>query len=184
MLSTELRERTKEAHQSLEAIVVRRIKTMQDKKEYTALLHKFYGFHYPLEQAFDLFLSDDIVPSYSLRRRAGMILDDLNHLGEANTGIPLATDLPVIDSLAKALGVFYVLEGSTQGGTIVANLLMKQAGLTPASTSFFRAYGDDKTLWHSFREKLDSYPAGSGFSDEVVAAANDTFTRLKNWMTK
>ncbi|MET0391912.1 MAG: biliverdin-producing heme oxygenase [Chitinophagaceae bacterium] len=182
MLSTGLKERTKEAHQALEGIVIRQIKAIQNKEQYRALLYKFYGFHFPMEQLFDKYFTDEIVPSYSRRRRAGVITEDLTHLGGTSTNIPLATDLPVIDSLAKALGAFYVLEGSTQGGTIVANMLIKHVGLTPETTSFFSAYGDDKTLWASFREKLDSYPDDPSFQEEVIAAANDTFTALKNWM--
>lgn len=182
MLSAELKEKTKEAHQALEGIVIRRIKAIQDQEQYRALLHKFYGFHFPMEQLFDQYLTDDIVPSYSQRRRVRTILQDLEHLGEYPGNIPLATSLPVIDSLPKALGSFYVLEGSTQGGSIVATMLIKHAGLTPDTTSFFRAYGDDKTLWNSFREQLDSYPDDPSFQTEVIAAANDTFTALKNWM--
>lgn len=184
MLSAELKERTKEAHQSLEGVVVRQIKAIRSREQYSALLHQFYGFHFPMEQLFDRYFTNEIVPDYNKRRRADTILRDLENLGEQPANIPLAADLPVIDSLAKALGSFYVLEGSTQGGSIVAGMLIKHAGLTPETTSFFRAYGDDKTLWASFREKLDSYPDDPAFKEEVIAAANATFTALKNWMTK
>lgn len=182
MLSAELKERTKEAHQSLEGVVIRQIKAIQSKEQYVALLHKFYGFHQPMEQLFDRYFSDEIIPSYSQRRKADTVLRDLDNLGQPPLNIPLATRLPVIDSLAKALGCFYVLEGSTQGGTIVAGMLIKHAGLTPDTTSFFRAYGDDKSFWISFREKLDSYPADPVFKEEVIAAANNTFTAMREWM--
>lgn len=184
MLSAELKERTQKAHQSLEGVVIRQIKAIRSKEQYSALLHKFYGFHFPMEQLFDRYFTDEIIPHYSHRRRADTILHDLANLGEPGTTIPLAADLPAIDSLAKALGAFYVLEGSTQGGTIVASMLIKHAGLTPETTSFFRAYGDDKALWDSFREKLDSYPDEPSFNEEVIAAANATFTALKNWMVQ
>lgn len=182
MLSAELKEKTKEAHQSLEGIVVRQIKAIRSKEQYSALLHKFYGFHFPMEQLFDRYFTDEIIPSYSRRRKTDTILRDLENLGEKPPNIGVATELPAIDSLAKAFGSFYVLEGSTQGGTIVAGMLIKHAGLTPEATSFFRAYGDDKTMWTSFRETLDAYPADPSFRTDVITAANDTFTALKKWM--
>ncbi|MBO9661257.1 MAG: biliverdin-producing heme oxygenase, partial [Chitinophagaceae bacterium] len=63
MLSSLLKEHTKESHQSLEAVVVRSIKSIRDKEGYVNLLHKFYGFHYPLEQLQDQFLNDSNIPA-------------------------------------------------------------------------------------------------------------------------
>ena len=142
MLSSLLKDYTKDSHQSLEAIVVRAIKSINDKEGYIQLLHKFYGFHYPLELLQDKFLNDDNVPAYSSRRKASLILDDLNVL-EAPLPVVAATTLPEINSLPSALGSFYVMEGSTQGGTIVARMLIKHAGMHEENTRFFYAYGEN-----------------------------------------
>jgi len=61
-------------------------------------------------------------------------------------------------------------------------MLIKHAGLTRATTSFFYAYGDDKSLWHSFKEKIDSYSSDPGFRKEAVQAANETFGKFREWM--
>ena len=183
-LSSVLKEETHEAHQALEAVVVRKIKMIHSKEEYEQLLYKFYGYHFPMEQWFDKYLDNEIVPMYTNRRRADKILHDLTNLGHENPVIPLTTEVPVINSLAKALGAFYVMEGSTQGGSIVADMLIRHAGLTPETTTFFNAYGEDKTMWKAFKDKIDTYTAESGFSEEMVAAANETFTKFREWMLK
>lgn len=183
-LSSVMKEETKEAHQALEAVVIKKIKAIQSKEDYEQLLYKFYGYHYPLEQWFNKYLDNDTVPSYTSRRRADKILTDLANLGHENAVIPLASDLPVINSLAKALGAFYVMEGSTQGGTIIADMLLRNAGLTSETTSFFYAYGEDKGLWKAFKDKIDTYSADSSFSEEMVDAANETFSKFKEWMMK
>ncbi|MCG2614615.1 biliverdin-producing heme oxygenase [Terrimonas sp. NA20] len=184
MLSSLLKEHTKESHQSLEAVVVRSIKAIRDKEGYINLLHKFYGFHYPLEQLQDQFLNDSNIPSYSDRRKASLILDDLKNL-EAPLPNEIASSLPKVDSLSAALGTYYVMEGSTQGGSIVANMLIKHAGMSEHNTRFFYAYGEGgKQMWQSFKEKLDSYGDDPSFNDQVVKAADDTFTLFREWMGK
>jgi heme oxygenase len=183
-LSSALKENTKEAHQALEAVIVKQIKGIRSREEYEQLLHKFYGYHFPLEQQFDQYFDNDTIPHYSERRRADLILKDLANLGNSPAMIPLAGDIPGIDSIAKALGAFYVLEGSTNGGSIVAGMLIKYAGLTPETTSFFYGYGEDKKMWTSFKEKLDNYPGDVDFREQVIGAANETFDRFKDWMTR
>lgn len=185
MLSEQLKEKTKEAHQSLEAIVVRQIKSIRTKEQYAELLYKFYGFHSPMEKLFDQHFNDQLVPAYADRRKAELLLQDIKNLGTDSIEIPHADTLPAIDSLARAFGAFYVLEGSTQGGTIVADMLIKYAGQSPATTSFFNVYGDDKKqMWQSFKDSLNTYSGNADFENAAISAANDTFNGLKQWMLK
>jgi heme oxygenase (biliverdin-IX-beta and delta-forming) len=182
MLSARLKEETKEAHQSLEAIVVRRIKSIRSHDQYAQLLHKFYGYHFPMEMAFDRYFTDEIIPHYTDRRKSDLILKDLDNLGMKQS-ISLATEIPDLNNMQRAFGAYYVLEGSTQGGDIVAGMLIKHAGLTPETTSFFNVYGEKKKeMWQSFKKKLDYFFEDGGKGDEVVAAANETFTRFEAWM--
>jgi heme oxygenase (biliverdin-IX-beta and delta-forming) len=183
-LSSVMKEQTEDAHQALEKVVVKKIKAIRSKEEYEQLLNKFYGFHFPLEQWFDKYLDNEIVPLYTKRRRAEQILKDLAVMGHDNPVIQLASELPTINSLAKALGAFYVMEGSTQGGTIVADMLIRHAEQSKETTSFFYGYGDDKSMWASFKEKIDTYSSDSAFSDEMVNAANETFEKFREWMIK
>ena len=146
-------------------------------------MEKFYGFFHSVEQALDKFLNDSNVPFYYQRRRSSIILDDLRHLNARIDDLSIATALPMIDNEYKALGAFYVLEGSSQGGTIIANMLIKQGGMPAEAVSFFNAYKEEeKNLWQSFREKLDEIPFGSKEAEEVIQAANETFEKFHSWM--
>lgn len=185
MISSVLKENTKQAHQALEAVVIREIKAIRNKEDYVRLLHKFYGFHSPLEQLYDGFFNDSIIPFYNNRRKADLILQDLENLGVDKAGIGFTDDLPAIDSTAAAFGSYYVLEGSTQGGSIVAGMLIKHAGLTPDTTAFFYGYGDNsKEMWQSFKDKMDSYFPDDTLHKEVITAANETFAKFKEWMVR
>lgn len=182
MLSSLLKERTAQSHQSLEAVVVRTIKSIRDKDGYIRLLHKFYGFHHPLELLQDQYLNDEIVPAYSSRRKASVILKDLQAL-KAQLPVEEASILPSINSLASAIGSFYVTEGSTQGGTIVANMLIRYAGADESSTRFLYAYGENgKEMWGAFKSKIDNFQNNEAFNTELIRAANDTFRLFQQWM--
>jgi heme oxygenase (biliverdin-IX-beta and delta-forming) len=185
MISEHLKEKTKEAHQSLEAVVVRQIKSIRGKDEYIRLLEKFHGYHAPMERVFDNHLNDDLIPNYSTRRKADLILKDLAKLGIEITGISESPELPMIDSLGSAFGAFYVLEGSTQGGAIVAEMLVKYGGVAPDTTTFFNVYGSDKKeMWQSFKLAMDKFSDEPGFEEDAIRAANATFTRFREWMLK
>ena len=183
MLSAEIKQETREAHQALEAIVVRKLKSIAGTKDYAWLLEKFYGFYHPLEQQLHRFLDDEVVPLYSQRRRAGLILDDLQHLKTGVEKLSLSADLPLVDNVNKALGAFYVLEGSTQGGSIIASMLTKHAQMPATAISFFNAYGEnEKDMWQSFRERLDQLPAGTAAATEVINAGKETFEKFHAWI--
>lgn len=185
MLSSLLKEQTQEAHQALEAIVVRQIKAIRGKDQYAQLLQKFYGFHMPLEKLFDNHLNNSLIPQYDERRKASLLLQDMEKLGIATTQMEAAAALPAVDSVAKAFGSFYVLEGSTQGGAIVADMLIKYAGLSSDTTTFFSVYGDDKKkMWQSFKDAVDVYTGDNNFEKDAIAAANETFTTFREWMIK
>lgn len=180
-LSLALKEATRSVHQSLEGIVVRKLKAISTRDEYAQLLSAFYGFHHPAEHKLDAWLDDSLIPYYTGRRRSSAILDDLRELGE-DIHIPLAMDLPQIDSLAKALGVFYVLEGSTMGGKIIAGMLRRQ-GIPGDAIRFFNAYRENELpMWQAFTSVLDHFPVDPLFNDEIREAAITTFEKFRNWM--
>lgn len=183
LLSVHIKKATKRAHQLLEAVVVRQLKAIRSENDYAHLLNKFYGFFHPAERLLDNFLNDTNVPLYQQRRRSSSILDDLREIGSTGKEMALATSLPGIDNEHKALGVFYVLEGSTQGGTIIANMLVKQLGMPSNAVHFFNAYKEkEKTMWQSFRERLDEVPVGSKEAEEIMQAANEAFEKFHAWM--
>src|SRR4051812_49019631 len=115
MLSTALREQTKTAHQELEKLFVRRIRSLESINDYSAMLGMLYGFYHPLEQIIDPFITHDLLPDIDQRRKSQNLRDDINTLANgAEPGTILETNnLPSITCRSQALGALYVLEGST-----------------------------------------------------------------------
>jgi heme oxygenase len=83
---------------------------------------------------------------------------------------------------ATAIGTFYVLEGSTLGGQIIAPRIHQLLGLTPErGCAFFNGYGSQTgAMWSKTKAFLDQIPADH--IDRVVAKANETFDWLSRWL--
>lgn len=181
MVSAQVKEQTKSAHQSLEKIIIRQIKRIGTIDEYSKLLSMFYGYYAPLEKMLSAFLNDDLIPFYSKRRNAAALAKDLNNSGAETAAVEICDDLPMIDNIASALGVMYVLEGSTLGGVHIAKMLEAQLSLSGNQLTFFKGYGDNnKTMWMAFTEALDGYGKEAD-KIEIITAAQETFEKFSNW---
>ncbi len=76
-----------------------------------------------------------------------------------------------------AVGMFYVLEGSTNGGIYIARAL--QRALPTAGTSFLNPYGEAvRGRWQTVRDALNTLPADT--HDQIIAAATRTFDAITN----
>ncbi|WP_153801186.1 biliverdin-producing heme oxygenase [Foetidibacter luteolus] len=181
MLSARLKEETKAAHQSLEKAMVVYIRKVQTEEQYVRLLQLFYGFYRPLEERIARYVDDSIMPEFNSRAKTGRLLNDMDN-GAADDNI-LAVDLPVIESLAAALGAMYVLEGSTLGGEYIAKMLASQSGIKDSRLSFFNSYGNKRMeMWAGFIETINSYGNDSNISRQVVDSASQTFLKFKSWL--
>ena len=182
MISERLKQATHHAHQSLEAMLIPAMKQIRHSSEYAQLLHLFYGYYYPLEIILTPFASA-YLPDFEQRRKSALLLRDLEAMGESTDSIPLATKLPAINNISQALGAMYVLEGSTLGGTHIAKMLSQQLELTSnEALLFFQGYGPvTGSMWKTFIQALNDYPATEAEEALLVQAANDTFDLLKQW---
>ena len=180
-LSSRIKEATKESHQALEGVVIPKLKAISSEADYALILQKFYGFHQPVESLLDQYLDESEIPDYSKRRRSHLILRDLDSMNRPHPHFN-AAKIPEINSLASAFGVYYVFEGSTQGGVIIAQMLTK-AGIPTEAINFFNAYKElAGPMWNSFKERLDEFSDDENFSNEAVASAKETFELFRNWM--
>jgi len=183
MISEYLKEHTRIPHAELEKMLIGKIKGARTSSDYSSLLHLFYGFYKPLEEKMERYLSDAHVPDYASRRKSAAIQHDLCLLDE-RTNEKLCNDLPEIDSVARSLGVLYVLEGSTLGGNIIAKMLAGNLrGISLQAFSFFNGYGEQTTsMWTSFKERLNNYTTDTDEQAEIAGAAHETFTKFKHWI--
>ena len=211
LLTDELKDSTRSAHQATEEKMVAALKQLRSKEEYIRMLYWLYGFYSPMEELIgrhltgsDLTCSDQAGSmdnrssddpgspgpgdrndlSYFIEdRRSDAILRDI-----MDSGLPLrhhddCGDLPVIDSFARALGALYVLEGSALGGRVIAGMIGKQIGLRD-SLSFFNGDGPaTDQRWMTFKNYLDQ-PCFDHQRKDILTAAQDTFITFKNWIDR
>ena len=181
MIVEQLRSQTKQAHLELDHSLYPHIQNIRDEEAYAKLLKAFYGFFKPMQEQFDLFLNDHLVPDYQNRRKPEWILQDLEKLKQATTELAFFTGIPAIKTSAEALGAFYVLEGSTMGGSIISKKIRENLGYKDDSRlRFFAGYGENnRVLWNNFLETLEKTKENP---DEIIDSAQNTFITFKGWL--
>lgn len=183
MLSERLKEETHKAHIGVEKLIIPRLKKLDSNTSYAQLLNVFYGYFHPVEHQIEQHINEDILFDIDERRKSGSLLNDLYSLGAIQ--LPqTSSDLPKIDCIADALGAMYVLEGSTLGGQFISKMIAEKLGLTSENgISFFSGYGaDTSSKWSNFKDVIDNYSGHKTAEDEVIKAANETFTKFKTWI--
>ena len=185
MLMALLKDVTRPCHEAVEARLGRRRFT-ESLEAYGRTLRLFYAFHRPLEEAFAR------IPGWAgvgidpqERRKTPLLAADLRRLGiaEDSTPPPGAGPLPLPGDLAEALGVMYVLEGSTLGGRYIRKQVQAGLGLTPGDgASYFDSYGDRVgAMWKAFGAAVDAFATTGAVRDAAVRSAVATFTAFDAW---
>ena len=155
-----------------------------DLAAYRNLLMAYHGFHAPLERRLSPFLAELDQPR---RAKAPALLRDLHALGltpaETDT-LPECQMLPAVTCEASALGVMYVMEGSTLGGQVLKRVMAERMGVDQASGgAFLDVYGTETgSLWRGFLLFLDRYRASPEEQARTVQAAIDTFASFERWL--
>jgi len=178
-LADRLKEETALLHQETENLLAQKLLRISTTVGYTELLLIFYGYYAPVEQQVQAYLPPQLQQAVELKKTSWLQKDlaALGHEGEK----PIAATLPTVNSAAEAFGCLYVLEGSTLGGRIILKMLKKQIpSLQDGQLTFFNGYGAATgTQWQQFKSILDTYQAES---QQVIAAANETFLRFQHWI--
>jgi len=183
MLSSELKKNTENIHRQAEKVMVswlKRIRSLEDHVDFLNWLYAYYG---PLEDRIKTQLTSDNFPDIERRSRADTLLLDMDAAGIPLPAPEICRDLPLIDSYGTALGALYVLEGSTLGGRIIAEILAGQLG-SEKCLSYFNSYGNETAgMWQSFKDLLDT-PATLAFKEDILCSAGSTFLTFKTWIEK
>ncbi len=177
---TTLKNDTKVAHVRVEKVMVKEIKSISCLEHYARLLERLFLFYNPLECKVHQSLDQSILPDIDKRKHTKWILEDLDVLGYTiNTSNKCKTQH--ITSISYAVGVLYVMEGSTMGGQIISKMVKKQLN-TNISTHYFDSYSD-KTMemWLSFKNSITQNETQLDH-EEVFKGANETFSALKEWL--
>ncbi|WP_130736184.1 biliverdin-producing heme oxygenase [Flavobacterium sp. J27] len=179
---TRIKEETKLFHTEVEKVLVKELKALQTQEEYATLLLKLYGFYFSVENKLQDNIEESIMPDIKIRKHISHLEKDLMLMGVSF--LPINNEFSKkITSLSYALGVLYVIEGSTLGGQIIVSMIMKQLDLKDKTLlSYFNSY-DAKTqdMWGAFKDNVEN----SSYSidgDVMLQGAKDTFIALKHWL--
>jgi heme oxygenase len=156
---------------------------LRSRAAYAALLGRMVGFYRPLEERVAPYARTLPGLEWEARRKAPLLLADLLAVGRPADRPDAVAPLPVVASADDALGVLYVLEGATLGGTLIARQARMRLGVTPATGgAFFAAYGAATAArWRAFATVLETATAGVP-SPATLAAATACFTGLEAWL--
>jgi len=181
-----LRQETAESHQRLEDNPLSKaiLNPSVSVKDYQTYLAALFGVTIACEDQIFPAISN-VITDLSERYKSRMIIDDLLATGFTEAGIDA---LPVYrfecNSVAEALGIMYVLEGSTLGGKILYRHIHEVLGLTPENgASYFWGYGTQTgNLWKSFISSLTQFVDENEEREVVIGSAKKTFTIIDNWL--
>lgn len=175
-----LKRETRDLHEAVES----RVDVMRpdlSRVDYGLLLFRFLGVYRPLEarlrQVSGLRL---LMPDLDLRWKTGLIERDLAVLGCHRE----APEAPVaaLDSVARAYGALYVMEGATLGGAFISRHVDEVLGLGPENgCAFFTSYGERRgAMWKALGERLNAIEEPE--QDAAVAGARETFGIFAHWL--
>ncbi|MBD1431933.1 biliverdin-producing heme oxygenase [Sphingobacterium sp. DN00404] len=176
MVSTKIKEATKQAHQELEKTVVLQLKQVRSEADYARVLKNFYAYFSVVEKAIAPYIDSNTLPDIAERRNSTYIKRDIEELGSDATDLPAAS-APVIHNTAQAFGALYVLEGSIMGGPYIVQMLQKYG--MEKGFHFFSGYGADSgKMWQTFTAILNSVPQTVEDEEAMLQTANETFQRF------
>lgn len=176
-----LREETRTEHMHLEA-VVNIPERLGSLESYRWLLKRFYGFYLPFEPALRA-VTPDLGIDMTQRTKLPSLKRDLDALDLDPKGIEVCEDLPRLD-VGKAVGAWYVLEGSTLGGQIISRMLAEQRQIGPENGgAFFAGYGaENGPMWRAFGAAANEWLTANDAIMKAVEGARTTFDAIERWM--
>jgi heme oxygenase len=186
LLIDELRNSTKQAHLDLDHKVYPIIQQVRSTEDYAKLLDIFYSYFKPLYGQIDQLLPATAIPDHENRRKPEWILTDKKAMGIATAEPALCTNLPQLITASAAIGSYYVLEGSTMGGSIISKKIAENLGLKDDSAlRFFNGYGEqNRNMWNDFLKMLNAEEAMNLNREELIDAAQKTFVKFKDWINE
>lgn len=197
-LADSLKERTREAHTRAErhALQAAFVQGAASREQYAAWL----GQMHPVWQAVDGALASvaardprvaALVKPY--HAHAARVAADLAFLGSsAESHVPTPATARFVEGIERAaasggpgiLGVWYVLEGSANGGRFIAKALARALSIEgPAGLTSFDPHGErQREYWQAWRAGLDAQEFAAEEREDIVGLAAWTFDAMVHLM--
>lgn len=177
-----LRQATKVDHHQLDhhPFLAKLLQDSLSLAHYIQVLRTFRRIHRPLSMKIRTAL--DRYPemhAFSPSHFSDWIETDLQYLGIAENEMP-SWSIPTVTDLPHLLGFLYVVEGSTQGGRVIAKHLAVNLGMTEATGArMFNGHGiNSRQHWQAFLDLADSICPPDQL-DLASQSANELFGQFK-----
>ncbi|MGL5016620.1 MAG: biliverdin-producing heme oxygenase [Luteolibacter sp.] len=187
MIIKRLRHETSELHTALEERLPL-VDPQLSREGYREIVEGFYGYYLPLElRLIGSPIWAELGFDFAERRKLPLLEKDLVALGRAESGLvrlPQCAELPELDTIPRALGCLYVVEGATLGGQVITRHLQANLGITPETGgAFFAGYGAETGVrWQACGALITAAAERFGGENEMIASANLTFETLARWL--
>lgn len=186
MLSDYLKINSKKEHDSIES-KIDLVKLATNLEHYTSLLKAMYGLYASVETAFLPYQNDfqELGINLNQRLKKDLLAEDLKQFNQGIENLPICDQIPSMQNIHEAMGVLYVLEGSTMGGQIIYKQLLKSNIISEGNPggNFFKPYGQNTMpMWMSFKKSLDLL--SDQHDDVVLNKARETFKKMEDWLVK
>ncbi|MES2704927.1 MAG: biliverdin-producing heme oxygenase [Bacteroidota bacterium] len=143
---------------------------------------------YPVIRSVERFVFravSDVLPDLSQRAKLHLLKADLDVLG----GTAETATVPGFDaamSHAYAMGIMYVIEGSTLGGRVILKSVQPALAFGDLrGCNYFAGYGAATgPLWKGFLMQLMVYASKHNADNEIVAGANHAFSTIFELLKK
>lgn len=178
-----LRSATAQSHTNLEALPISAsiMDPQVSESEYTLYLDLMHDVVKDAEENIFPALSG-IITDLADRNKSHLLEQDLKTLGHTKAytnAQPLSQSL-INPSKAFAMGIFYVIEGSSLGGRVILKNINSALGHDIENgASYFGGYGGQTgSYWKNFMAQLTQYEAGNNAADEIIAGADYAFNAI------
>ncbi|MGN6726766.1 MAG: biliverdin-producing heme oxygenase [Tepidisphaeraceae bacterium] len=187
-LTDRLKAATRDAHVALET----RLDVMKPDlrlSQYVEQLGRWYGFCHTWETAGAAAFPSRAAAFFDVRRKIPLLRRDLLTCGLSAARIER---LPVTARAAfrfynpsTALGILYVIEGSTLGGAYIAKHIGDQLGLTRENgLSYYTSYGEARGAKWAETRRFINQPPFSICEQRVIRGAIDAFNYIGDWLQR
>jgi len=178
-----LRTATSQSHTGLEELPISKsiMNPQVSKEEYLLYLSLMHDVVKDAEE--NIFPQlNDIITDLPERNKNSKLEKDLEVLGHTKT---TGENHPVSDGLnnptnAFALGILYVIEGSSLGGRVILKNINTALGYDIENgASYFGGYGGQTgSHWKNFLAMLTQYEAETNSAEEIIAGADYAFNAI------
>lgn len=177
-----LRNATAQSHTNLEALPISAsiMNPEVTNAEYASYLDLMHDVVKDAEENIFPAISE-IVTDLNDRNKTHLLEQDLKSLGVVKD-----RDIkPLSESLSEpskgfAMGIFYVIEGSSLGGRVILKNINAALGhdIENGAAYFGRYGGQTGSYWKNFLSQLTQYEAGNNNADEIIAGADYAFNTI------